>query len=93
MCIYDQVAHYNVGDPIKSGQNASKTFLELMFICQITENCFDNTTGTINEGHGDNILNKGTRVAKIQVILSRDQRVTVPSSNSNKCLKIISERS
>ena len=42
-----------------------KTFLESMFICQISENCFDNTSGTINQGDGDNVLNKSTRIAKI----------------------------
>ena len=50
-----------------------KTFLESMFICQIAENCFDNTTRTINKGHGYNILNKGTRVAEIKVISSHYQ--------------------
>ena len=45
-----------------------------MFICQIAENCFDNTTGTINKGHRDNILNKGTCVAKIQIIKLQSRR-------------------
>ena len=51
-----------------------KTFLESMFICQISENCFDNTSGTINQGDGDNVLNKSTRIAKI--LLLRNGRNT-----------------